>query len=101
MIGTYEAIGDIDMATAPAFVADLRRTIDDADETIVGVDCSSVTFMDSAGYHALVGASEYAARGGHTLTIYNASTSCARLIRLCDVDGTLSVSSPTDLVGNR
>lgn len=101
MRGTYEAIGEIDMATAPALVANLRRTIDDADETVVGVDCSRVTFMDSAGYHALVGASEYATRRGHTLLIHNATSSCERLIRLCDVDGTLSVSSLTDLVGNR
>lgn len=101
MLGTYEAIGDIDLATAPALAAALRQTIDDAVAILVGVDCSRVTFMDSSGYHVLVGASEYAVREGHTLVIRNASTSCARLIRLCDVDGTLAVSAPADLIGNR
>jgi anti-anti-sigma factor len=97
MLGTCEAIGDIDMATVPALIADLRRAIDNADETMVGVDCSRVTFMDSAGYHALMDATAYAARRGHTLVIRDASTSCARLIRLCDPNRELrglSLASP-------
>ena len=53
MLGTYEAIGGIDSTTAVAFNADLHETIDDSDEAFISVDCSGVTFMDPAAYHAL------------------------------------------------
>jgi anti-anti-sigma factor len=95
MLGTCEAIGDIDLATAPALAANLRETTDGSDEVIVSVDCSGVTFMDSAGFHVLVTATEYAARRGHTLVIRNASPWCARTIQLCDYDGELRVEIAT------
>jgi anti-anti-sigma factor len=89
----YRAIGEIDLATAPAFNVSLHSTIDRCEEALVSVDCSGVTFMDSAGYHALAEATGYAARRGHTLVIRNASVSCARLIALCDWDHELRVES--------
>ncbi len=79
------------MVTAPEFSVGLCDMIDRSDETLVVVDCSDVTFMDSAGYHVLVDATEYAVGHGHTLTIRNMSPSCARLIRLCDWDLELHV----------
>ena len=91
MLGTCTTIGEIDTATAPAFNADLHDVIDTSDAALVVVDCSDVTFMDSAGYHALVDATNYAVRRGHTLVIRNLSPSCARLIRLCDSDRELRV----------
>jgi anti-anti-sigma factor len=93
MLGTCTAIGDIDLATTPTFKAYLHRTIDTSDAALVVVDCSGVTFMDSAGYHVLVDAAEYALRQGHTLVIRNMSPSCARLIRLCDWDNELRLES--------
>jgi hypothetical protein len=65
-------------------MADLRDAIDASDEPLVSVDCSDVTFMDSSGFHAMVDATEYAARRGHTLVIREPSPPCRRLIRLCD-----------------
>ena len=91
MLGICIARGDIDRATAPDFSAALRGAIDASDEPAVSVDCSSVTFMDSAGYHAIVDATEYAARCGHTLVIRDPALSCEMLIRLCDIDGELLV----------
>jgi anti-anti-sigma factor len=93
MLGTCRALGEIDTATAPAFNADLHEAIDDSDEAFVSVDCSGVTFMDSAGYHVLVDATNYAVRRGHTLVIRNLSLSCATLIRFCDLDCELRVES--------
>ena len=93
MLGTCTALGQIDTATAASFNADLHDTIDSSDEAFVSVDCSGVTFMDSAGYHALVDATSYAVRRGHTLVIRNLSPSCARLVRLCDLDRQLHVES--------
>jgi anti-anti-sigma factor len=89
------ALGDIDRATAPAFGADLRAAIDSSDNGDVSVDCSGVTFMDSAGYRVLVDATNYAIRRGHTLVIRNLSPPCAMLIRLCDVNGELHVDPST------
>jgi anti-anti-sigma factor len=101
MPGSCKAIGDIDGATGPAFSAALRGTIDNSDQTLVSVDCSGVTFMDPAGYHALVDATRYAARRGRTLVICNMSPSCTTLIRLYAWDGEPRVEpslKPTQMV---
>ena len=91
MLGTCKALGAIDTTTAPSFNADLHDAIDDADEAFVHVDCSAVTYIDSAGYRVLVDATNYASRRGHTLVIRNLSPSCATLIRMFDVDRELHV----------
>jgi anti-anti-sigma factor len=91
MQGVCKALGEIDTATAPAFSADIRDAIDRSDEAVVNVDCSAVTFMDSAGYHVLVDVTNYAVRRGHTLMIRDMSPACARLLRLCDLDRELRV----------
>ncbi len=91
MLGTSKAIQEIDRATAPAFNAYLHDAIDTSDEVLVVVDCADVTFMDSAAFHVLVDATEYAVRHDHTLLIRNLSPSCAMLIRLCDLDRELRV----------
>ncbi len=70
------------MSSAPAFSAELHDAIDASDEAVVSVDCSEVTFMGSAGYRALVDATEYATRRGHTLVVRNMSSSCATVIRV-------------------
>lgn len=86
VLRTCRAAGDIDMATAGAFYTDLHDTIDNSDEAFVSVDCSGATFMGPAGYRALVEATNYAARRGHTLVIRNLSPSCATLMRVYDLD---------------
>jgi anti-anti-sigma factor len=95
MLGTCTSNGDIDRASAAAFGAQIYDTIDNADETLVSVDCSGVTFMDSAGYHVLVDATRYAAQRGHTLVIRNPSHSCAMLLRLCDMESELRIDALT------
>ncbi len=52
-----------------------------------------MTFIDSAGYSALVDATRYATRHGHTLVIRDMSPACATLIRLCNTGGDLRVES--------
>lgn len=101
MLGTCTALGEIDRMSASAFDVELRDTIDcaEAQEEFVRVDCSGVTFMDSAGYRVLVGATAYAVRRGHTLVMTNMSSSCALLVRLCDPDHELRIepSSPVSV----
>lgn len=93
MFGTYRPDGEIDIATAQSFDAELRDAIDRADEALVVVDCSRVTFMDAAAYHVLARATQHAVQRGHTLVIRRMSPSCERLVRLCDPDRQLHVDS--------
>ena len=89
MLGFCKAIGEIDLAAAPTFSANLRYAIDHSDVEQVVVDCSGLSFIDSAGFHALIAASKYAVRHDHTLTIRHMSPACTRLIQLCDWDNEL------------
>jgi anti-anti-sigma factor len=86
MLGIGHVDREIDTASAPAFNARLHDTIDNSDEELVVVDCSDITFMDSAAFHVLVNATEYAVRRGHSLVVRNMSPSCATFLLLCDSD---------------
>jgi anti-anti-sigma factor len=84
MPGTCTAIGELDLASASLFHDYLFDAIDNSADEIVIVDCSDVTFMDTAGYQVLVEATEYATRHGHIVEIRNMSPQCAMVIRVCD-----------------
>jgi anti-anti-sigma factor len=84
MAGTCTAIGELDLASASLFHDYLFDAIDNSADEIVIVDCSDVTFMDTAGYQVLVEATEYATRHGHIVEIRNMSPQCAMVIRVCD-----------------
>jgi anti-anti-sigma regulatory factor len=47
--------------------------------------------MDSAGFHALVNATEYAVRHHHRLVIRKLSAQCAEVLRICDWENVLHV----------
>jgi anti-anti-sigma factor len=76
--------GDVDHFTAGAFRDGLFLSIDQSNTSIVGIDLAGVTFMDSAGYRAVVDANAYAVRTEHQLVVRNLSASCTKLIWLCD-----------------
>ena len=46
--------------------------------------------MDSAAFHALVGANAYAIEQDHRLVIRNLQPNCARVLGLCDWDQELA-----------
>jgi anti-anti-sigma factor len=83
--------GDIDLATVDAFRDCLYEIIDQSDAPIVRVDLRAVTFMDSAGYHALMDADDYAIRRDRIMSIRNLSVQCARVIGICDRDNELHI----------
>ena len=85
--------GEVDHFSAPAFRDALLRAIDRSPTPIVAVDLSGVTFMDSAGYGAIVAANEYAIRQDRLLVIRNLSRSCTRVVRLCDYANQLSLEN--------
>jgi anti-anti-sigma factor len=92
MVNVLSALcGEIDLLTAGTFRDDLYEIIDQCNVPIVRVDLQAVTFMDSAGYHALVDADEYAIRRGHIMSIRNLSAQCAKVIGICDLDNDLHI----------
>jgi anti-anti-sigma factor len=82
---------ELDLQTAPAFVADIRRTIDEADEGPLTVDCEQITFMDSAGYYALLDVTRYANASGHPLVIGRVPPLSSWVLQLCDRDHDLTI----------
>ena len=93
---TREALREIDLATAPAFLAAIREMIDWADDRAVVIDCSGITFMDSSAYHALLDAHDYAIQHEHLLVIRSLAEHCARVIRICDKTNTLTIDRSSD-----
>jgi anti-anti-sigma factor len=93
MFGTYEPSGEIDAATAPAFLTSMRSVIDGAEHAAVFVDCSAVTFMDSAAFHALVAATLYAAGRGHHIVVRGLRSHSARMLRMCDLHDELAIEA--------
>lgn len=91
MAGLTAAIGEIDFATAPAFVEAMRDAIDSATDRTVFIDCSAITFMDSSAFHALVDAHDYASTHDHELVIRGLAENCARLVRICDIENEFTI----------
>lgn len=85
-MGSGNHFGEIDIATVETFTAELHAIVDVADTRRVVIDCSSITFMDSSGYHAFLSAARYAQRRGHALVIANLPEPYARVLHLCDPD---------------
>ena len=81
---TYPALTEIDIATAPAFLAAMREAIDWADSRTVVIDCSAIFFMDTSGFHALSDAHDYAIEHDHFLVIRGLVENCRRVARICD-----------------
>jgi anti-anti-sigma factor len=90
-VANVSSVREIDRSTVDRFRDDLHETIDECDTPIVRIDLGDVSFMDSAGYHALIDANEYTIRHGHTMSIQNLAPQCAKLIGICDRDNELHI----------
>jgi anti-anti-sigma factor len=90
-VASVSSAREIDRSTVDRFRDDFYETIDECDTPIVRIDLGAVSFMDSAGYHALIDANEYAIRHGHTMWIQNLAPQCAKLIGICDRDNELHI----------
>ena len=93
MLGSYEATGEIDLFSAPAFEAILRSQVDQAHNRAVFIDCSAISFMDSSAFHALVRAHRYAIDQDRRLVVGNLTPNCARTLRLCDWNNELTIDA--------
>jgi anti-anti-sigma factor len=88
---TYQALTEIDIASAPAFLVAMREAIDWADDRAVVIDCSAITFMDSGAFHALQDAHDYAIAHDHLLVLRGLAENCRRLVRICDLRNEITI----------
>ncbi len=95
-VTTGEALREIDLATAPGFLAAIREMIDRAGSRAVVIDCAGITFMDSSAYHALREAHDYAIEHGRQLVIRGLAEHCARVISICDQSNALTIDGSGD-----
>lgn len=72
--------GDLDYTTAPGLRLRLNETIDEHPRSVICVDMSAVTFMDSVGLGVLIFAYKLAVRAGSTLTVVNPSRRVAGVL---------------------
>jgi anti-anti-sigma factor len=81
---TLHPSGEIDLATAPQF----RRALEEAAATgeQLVVDMAEITFIDSAGLHALVTAA-VSMDGGAPLVLERVPPSVLRLLKIVGMDG--------------
>ena len=81
---TSRGLTEIDVATAPAFLAEMCEAIDQADNRAVVIDSSPITFMDSGAIHALRAAHNYAVEHDHVFVVRGLAENCQRVLRICD-----------------
>jgi anti-anti-sigma factor len=81
--------GELDLAAAPG----LRATLHDAQARahVVVLDLRRLTFMDSAGVHAILRASTVAQRAGRRLILLRGQRQVDRLLALAGVAGSLEI----------
>ena len=84
------ASGDLDAYTAPGLRSELHSAAA-GDEGLVVVDLADVTFIDSAGLGALVGAHRRMREGGGCLRIVRPPPLVARAFELTGLDGVLDL----------
>ena len=76
------ARGEIDAFTAPALRLELQGLADSQAAAVLVIDLSAVTFLDSSGLGALVGALRRVRERGGSLRIIRPHTPAARIFEL-------------------
>jgi anti-anti-sigma factor len=82
---------ELDVATAPGFVARTRGAIDRNTDRPFVDDCAAITFMDSSAYYAMVNVTRYASAAGYALVVGNVLPAPARVLTFCDWDHDLTI----------
>ncbi len=92
-VGTVVVDGEIDSTTALELGEGLRRALDDGASNLV-VDCTAVTFIDSAGLSALLDAHRRAQTKFGSLVVRRPSPIVHRLLEMTSLTDELSVDEP-------
>lgn len=83
--------GEIDAYTAPALRLELRQLIDDGEASRLVIDLAAVTFLDSSGLGALVGALRRLRERGGALHIVVPQGAASRIFVLTGLDQALNL----------
>jgi anti-anti-sigma factor len=82
-------VGEIDIASAPVFAAELRSILDRADVTHLTIDLNGVDFLAAAGAHVLLEVLRESARRGVRLEIRcDPTRTAATVLQLCGLPTT-------------
>ena len=85
------AWGELDLSSASAFEAELRRAIRASDFGVV-LDLSGVTFIDSPGLHALIAASTMCLTSRRELIMLRASAQVKQVIETSGLEDLLPLA---------
>jgi anti-sigma B factor antagonist len=83
--------GDLDIATAPRFLREIDRHLDD--EALV-VDLTGVEFIDSSGLSALIRITKHRATAGGEFEIISPAPLAAKAFEITGLDQVLPLRSP-------
>jgi anti-sigma B factor antagonist len=86
--------GELDLATSPLLERELIR-VERTGVSLIELDLSGVTFMDSAGVCVLARAEARAQLSGSALIVKSASTAVQRVLALVGPDESLRSTNPT------
>jgi anti-sigma B factor antagonist len=75
--------GELDVATSPLLRAALAELVEAAGVPCIVVDLAGVTFIDSAGVHALVEASKRLGGGGGELVLSGVKPGAFKVLDVC------------------
>jgi anti-sigma B factor antagonist len=90
-VGHLRVTGEVDASTAPELRARGSSLLDDGARTLL-VDCSHLTFIDSAGLSVLLDLHDMAERRVATMTIRHPSDQVRRLLSITGLDKKLIVA---------
>ncbi|HVT65252.1 MAG TPA: STAS domain-containing protein [Mycobacteriales bacterium] len=85
---TVYVTGEVDIATAPQFVAAMREALNG--ERDLTVDLSRSTFFGVSGVNALAEAGEVAERAGRSLRVVGAAGIVRQLLKVCGLERLLT-----------
>lgn len=87
--------GDLDVAAADAAAEALRQALSGEPSSVL-VDLQSLQFMDSTGFHCLMGAKRLADESGRRLAVLNGSGPAHRVLSLTGADAVIEMVDSVD-----
>lgn len=87
---TLEAVGDLDLDTAPKLLTEVVRQLD-AGMTELVIDLTALEFIDSSGLGTLVGCWRRAQQAGATLIVANPSDDVSMTLAITGLDQILPI----------
>ena len=83
--------GELDVGTVDRFRAALRETVEGRDAAVVVADLTQLTFMDSSGLAAMLGALRELTRVGRRLLVACANPTVLRVFEITRTDATFEI----------